>query len=115
MNLDDAVTAHVNFKLKLRALIAGSGEVDAKALGADDQCALGKWINGEGVQLATDPNYRVLKELHQKFHAAAGAVAARAKAGQKLEASQLLDGAAYGSASQAVVGAIMQLKRSAKL
>lgn len=113
MNFDEAISAHVNWKTKLRSLIDGQGEVDTKTLATDNQCALGKWIYGEGAQFANDPNFKLLKEWHQKFHAQAGAIATKAKAGQRKEASSLLDSAEYSGASSKVVGALMQLKRTA--
>jgi hypothetical protein len=112
MNLDEAISAHVAWKTKLRSLIDGKGEVDPKVLGTDNQCALGKWIYGEGAKYANDANFKLAKEWHTKFHTLAGIIATKAKAGAKSEAGAMLDGADYGTASTKVVGALMQLKKT---
>jgi methyl-accepting chemotaxis protein len=112
MNFEEAIAAHVNWKTKLRVLIGGQGDVDANSLATDTACALGQWLYGEGAKYASQPAYATLKSAHQKFHKVAGAIATKAKSGQKAAASTLLDGAEYGQASMAVVQSLTALRKT---
>jgi len=112
MNFDDAIAAHGAWKTKLRTLINGQGEVDARALGSDSACALGQWLHGEGARHATEPAFGAVKTAHQRFHQLAGEVATKAKAGQKAAAVAILDGPDYTKASLAVVQGLMTLRKA---
>lgn len=112
LNFDEAIAAHVNWKMKLRALINGANDIDTKTLGVDNQCALGKWIYTEGSKYSADPNFKGLKDSHQKFHALAGTIATKAKAGAKNDAGKMLDSPEYNTASTTVVNALRQLKKA---
>jgi hypothetical protein len=110
--LDLAVAAHVDWKEHLRERIGSGQVVDLMATLADDQCALGQWIHGEGARQAEDPDFRTLVAWHRRFHSAAGVVVSKAASGRRAEALELLEGASYEWASTKVIAALRQLKRT---
>ena len=48
--LEEAVAAHTNFKLRLRAFSRGSEKMKPADVSQDDLCALGKWLYGDGAK-----------------------------------------------------------------
>jgi len=46
MDLNQAGTAHAEWKVKLRMAIAKQEQLDAVTIGTDNACALGKWLHG---------------------------------------------------------------------
>ncbi|MEQ1508825.1 MAG: CZB domain-containing protein [Sphingopyxis sp.] len=76
MNLNDALAAHVQWKINLRSAIERAETLDADIIGRDDCCPLGQWIHGEGARLYHDYQEFVLcKTEHAAFHREAGYVA----------------------------------------
>jgi len=90
-DFDQATNAHVNWKQRLYAYVNGEGEpIDAAVLSSDNQCALGKWICGEGARFSNRSEYESLIGAHADFHQCAGQVAKLAQAGRTKDAKQLL-------------------------
>ncbi len=117
MDLDNAIQAHAEWKVKLRAAIAKKEKMDAAKLGRDDNCSLGQWLHGEGKgaygRLAS---YSRCVEEHAKFHRCAGEVARTINAGKLTQAEAMLaTGTPYAGASSAVAMAVMALKKEAAL
>lgn len=117
MDLNEAIKAHSEWKMKLRGAISAKSTLDAATISRDDCCALGKWLHGE-----SKPAFGKLTahadcvRHHAAFHKEAGKVATTINAGKYAEAEQMLgSGSPYASASNAVVIAIGALKREAKL
>jgi methyl-accepting chemotaxis protein len=72
---DDAVTAHIAWKGRLRRLVDGEGPLPDPAVVADDhRCELGRWIFGQGHVYAGLPAYGELCDVHARFHRCAAAV-----------------------------------------
>jgi hypothetical protein len=117
MDLDKAVQAHAEWKIKLRAAIAKRELVDAKQIGVDNQCALGKWLHGDAKAMYGKlPAYAECVARHAAFHAAAGQVAQAINAKAYKEATTMLDaGTPFMNASMAVGVALSNLKKEAKL
>lgn len=113
MNLDEAIRAHAEWKLKLRAAMSRKEQLDAATIARDDCCALGKWIHGEGrSQLGKHTEFVEVRDKHRAFHQQAGAVAREINAGRYAEADKMLDnGTAYARTSQEVGVAIQKLKK----
>ncbi len=85
MNFDDAIQAHASWKMKLSTYIKNpDASLDANVICKDDQCALGKWIIGEGKKHSALPEFALLKTAHTNFHKEAGDIVRRAKAGEKV-------------------------------
>lgn len=115
MNLDDAIDAHAQWKIRLRTAIHTKQPLDTATIARDDQCELGKWLHGEAkARYGTAPIFAELLSRHAVFHVAAGDVAKAIEAGQFAEAERLLGAPAFVVASRQVTMAIMELKVSVK-
>jgi len=115
MNFDDAVKAHAEWKMKLSNYIRSPDKsLDANVVCKDDQCALGKWIYGEGKTHSALTEYSTLKTEHAKFHNAAADIIRKADAGQNMN-DQIVFGSDsdYAKSSASVVSAIMAMKKKA--
>lgn len=117
MDLNNAIQAHAEWKVKLRAAIAKKEKMDDTKLSKDNVCSLGQWLHGEGKgpygRLAS---YARCVEEHAKFHRCAGDVARTINAGRLSEAEAMLGhGTPYSGASNAVALAVTALKKEAAL
>ena len=112
MDLDKAVAAHADWKVKLRLALVQRQKLDAEKIASDCQCELGLWLKGEGrLAHAASPNFQHCVEGHTAFHRAAGAVARAINSGDFGDAEQQLEsGTELSRASSAVAVAIRRLK-----
>ena len=113
MNIDEAIAAHASWKRKLASYLEqGERTIDVNNLGADNKCALGKWLYGEGQRLASDPDFKLLVQEHARFHRAVADVVRRADAGVEVRAEIALgSNSEFGKASSSVIRALMAMKR----
>ncbi|MEI6438442.1 MAG: CZB domain-containing protein [Candidatus Omnitrophota bacterium] len=108
MEFKEALEAHVNWRIKLRAYALNADKtLDPAIVGADDKCALGEWLYHEGARFSQFPEYQALKEVHAKFHVCAGRVVAMIHAGQIDEAKNELNAGEYVGFSNLVVEKII--------
>jgi methyl-accepting chemotaxis protein len=114
MNLDDAISAHAQWKTKLRVAITKRDTLDAATIGKDNCCELGKWLYGEGRSLySSKPEFTTLVAKHKGFHTEAGRVAAAINSKKFEDAEKMIGGASpFGSASTEVGMAINGLKKA---
>jgi hypothetical protein len=112
MNFQQAIEAHVAWKMKLSHYIAKPDHsLNAATVSQDSNCELGRWLNGEGRKHAGTPEFAKLVADHAHFHAAAGDVIRKADSGQRVDDEVALGSKSeYASASNAVVSALMKLK-----
>ncbi len=116
MDLEKALTAHAEWKIKLRGAIQKKEHVDATSISSDRCCPLGEWLHGEGRQRhASLPSHGQCLSKHAEFHRQAGAVASAINQGRFAEAETILNGPGYMAASNAVGMAIMALRKDARL
>lgn len=111
-NFMEAIEAHVRWKIRLEAYISGtSGEkLDADVVCRDDQCALGKWIYGNGgAKHGNHPMFPDLKETHAHFHRAAGEVIRSADAGEQEKARTMLNSGEYARYSHRIKSDLARL------
>jgi Chemoreceptor zinc-binding domain len=113
MNFDEAIAAHGKWKQTLsQYLRKPDGSVKIAEIAVDNKCPLGKWIHGEGAQHSKLPEYGALKTNHARFHKAAAEVVRKADSGQPAaEETTLGSRSEFGTASSAVVIAIMNMKK----
>lgn len=93
LNFKDAVMAHQKWKTRLQACLDGTSQekLDPALVSRDDQCVLGKWINGAGSQKFGGMTvFSQLKAEHAQFHLLAGEVLAAVYSGQKAAAEEKL-------------------------
>jgi len=113
IDIDTAIAAHENWKLRLRNYLDKKSAEDLKpeVVCLDDRCDLGKWLHGSGRQrLGRYPAFSVLIARHKFFHLQASTVVALAQAGDREKANQTLD-TIYRHASNQVVLLLKELKR----
>ncbi len=117
MNLDDAIQTHFDWKMKLRSAISSQAHLDAATIAKDNCCALGIWLHGEAQAKFGDTTvHRECVAAHAVFHREAAKVAQLVNDRKYDDAGDALaGGTAYVAASNAVGGAIVKLKRVAKL
>jgi Chemoreceptor zinc-binding domain len=112
LDLQAAIAAHRNWKLRLDAYLAGHSNEDLRAehICFDDRCEFGRWIHGPGkAALGHVPGFQRLVADHRMFHYAASNVVALSKAGKVGEALTMLDGP-YEAASRSVIAALGQMQ-----
>jgi Chemoreceptor zinc-binding domain len=113
MNFDEAISAHAQWKQKLKSYTAKpDGSLKAADVQTDNKCPLGQWIYGEGHKYNALPEFRTLKDEHMKFHKAAADIINRADAKEDVS-KELAVGqkTAFLEASSSVVRAIVAMKQ----
>ena len=107
-----AIQAHRNWKNRLSAYVANQSDekLDYRVICRDDQCVLGKWINGRGADdFGHLPSYGELKVSHGQFHLAAGRIVQLHDDQRSQDAEQLLRHGDYARYSIRVMGLISAL------
>lgn len=113
IDIDTAIAAHENWKLRLQNYLNGqsSEELKPEIICLDDRCDLGKWLHGAGAQrLGKYPSFSVLVARHKYFHVQASNVVALAQNNEQAKAMQTLN-SGYSHASNQVVLLLKDLKR----
>lgn len=111
-NFLTAIEAHVRWKIRLEAYLNGTSDekLDASVVCKDDQCALGKWIYGEGGKTYGEhPKFQDIKETHTRFHICAGEVIKLADKGEVETARKMLCSGDYYKASHRVTSDLAKL------
>jgi len=114
MDFDDAIAAHIKWKVRLGQFIDGTSAetLNSADVCRDDLCDLGKWIHGEGAAFKAAAHYQDLVKKHANFHVCAADVVKKVEGGDKVGAKAALGGPFVG-ASRETVAAIMTLKSEA--
>jgi methyl-accepting chemotaxis protein len=110
-HFDEAIAAHIKWKIRLGQFIDGTSteKLDSAVVCKDNQCALGKWIYGDGENYKTALHYGDLLDKHANFHRCAGDVVRKVETNDKTGARSILAGEFAGAAKETVT-AIMALK-----
>lgn len=108
---EEAVSVHMQWKQKLRAVIDGrAAPLDVTSAANDCACELGKWIHGEGAIHRDKPAYLELLQAHAVFHRAAADMMANIQEGDRSTAMKSLNGGEFQAASSRTVLAIGNLR-----
>lgn len=112
MNFDDAIKAHVNWKVKLQTYLRNPDKsIIVADVECDNKCDLGKWIYGEGKSYAMNPEFENLKKEHARFHKEVGKIVRKADAGEKVDEDIAIGSKSeFAQASTAVVACLTRLK-----
>jgi methyl-accepting chemotaxis protein len=84
--IQDAIGAHTAWKSRLSsAMVNGRLDIPVATIKADNQCKFGKWLYGPEFPAADKQTerFRVLKQLHSRFHEETAKVAELAITGQR--------------------------------
>lgn len=112
LNFMDAIRAHQKWKKRLTTYLDGTSDekLDYRAICRDDQCVLGKWINGAGSDAYGHiPIFSQLKMTHAQFHLAAGTIVRLHDEGKTDQAKEALRHGDYPQHSIKVQGLISSL------
>ena len=117
MNLDNAISAHAEWKMKLRSAIAAQSQLDAATISKDNCCPLGQWLHGEArAKYGHLEGFRRCLEAHANFHREAGRVAQLINQKKFSEAEAAIGlNTHYAVASSEAGAAIIHLKRESGL
>lgn len=77
LNFVEAIAAHQKWKTRLLSYVEGTSaeKLDYRQICRDNQCVLGKWINGHGGDIYGHmPVFSQLKMVHGQFHLAAALI-----------------------------------------
>ena len=115
MDFQQAIQAHVDWKIKLASYLARPDHsLNAATVSQESGCELGRWLKGEGRKYAASPEFVKLVADHARFHMAASEVIRKADSGQRVAEEVALGARSeYASASNAVVAALMKMKLKA--
>lgn len=100
-----AIAAHRNWKKRLESYIKGTSDekLDHSVICKDNNCALGKWIySASSEDFSHIPAFIEVKEIHAKFHIAAGEIVQLADNGEKEKALAQLEHGDYSRHSARV-------------
>ena len=113
MDLDSAIKAHGEWKLKLRMAIQKKEQLDARSISCDNACPLGKWLHGDGGRRwGVNPGFVALLDKHAEFHSVAGQVARQITAGALDSAERLIgSGSKFAQVSTEVCTLLTRAKR----
>lgn len=112
MDLDMALAAHADWKVKLRIALANKAQLDAASIASDCQCDLGRWLQNEGKRAhGSSANFKACVEGHTEFHRCAGVIARKINAADYASAERELEaGMPFSKASGAVAVAVRRMK-----
>jgi Chemoreceptor zinc-binding domain len=113
IDIDTAIAAHENWKLRLASHLAGTSDepFDPAVVCLDDRCELGKWLHGAGQKsLGKYPAFDVLVSRHRYFHVQASTVLVQKQSGDVAAAERTLNGP-FKHGSNQVVLLLKELKR----
>lgn len=115
MNWMEIIGAHVMWKQRLTAFLAGNSTetLDPDTIQLDDRCGLGKWIYGDGKAMSELPRYEEVRGLHAQFHQYAADVVRLHLAGNTAEAEKLLQGE-YSKLSEKLKHRLIGLSQQVK-
>ena len=112
LDFASAIRAHREWKVRLQKYLTNESleKLDARSICRDDQCALGKWVNGSAAsEFGHLPSFGELKVSHGQFHLAAGRIVQLHDEKRTEEAAQLLRHGDYSRHSIKVMGLLSSL------
>ncbi len=117
MDFDSAISAHVQWKLKIEDYLRQPDHTLSTATASSDQdCELGKWLHGDAEKHSDLPWFSALITEHARFHKVAGEIVRRADAGESVSAEVALGAnSEFARSSIAVIGDLMHLKLQAQI
>lgn len=112
MSPKDAIAAHVNWKLRIHALLSGklADKLDPTAIARDNVCELGKWLHGEGKSTMPAATHAELAAAHASFHKEAARIVSEVYAGNKVGLEAIDMNAPFGKMTTRVVGILSKLE-----
>ncbi len=116
MYLENALTAHADWKQRFLDAFHTHEQFDTAFIAADDRCQLGQWLHSEAKNKHGHLDaYARLVQTHAAFHREAARVAALINRSEfEAAKAQLELGSRYAHASHAVFAAITEFETAIK-
>jgi hypothetical protein len=92
MDINEAIAAHLNWKMQLLMYVEKVGDPKLGAVAQDDSCILGRWMKVEASRYAGNPTFETVRTVHARIHRLAGEIVRKADAGDKQGALHDIDG-----------------------
>ena len=109
--INDAIGSHLAWTGAFKKAIESQSITEAvKFSGYDDMCTFGKWLYSLGDEVKRRPAYRLVKDLHYRFHTEAGEIVRLMKNGEFNDARTYLSGE-YAVISDRLVQALRDWQR----
>jgi hypothetical protein len=114
MNPKDAITAHVNWKLRIHTLLSGKlpDKLDPSTIEKDNVCELGKWIHSDARSQLPKPQHGELLAIHAEFHREAARIVRETYAGHPIGLEAIEMGSPFGKLTTKIVGILSQLAKA---
>lgn len=111
MSPREAIAAHVNWKLRIHALLTGKlpEKLDPTTIARDNGCELGKWIHGAGKGQMPAAEHAALTAAHAGFHKEAARIVGEVYAGHKIGVEAIDMNAPFGKLTTQIVGILSRL------
>jgi Chemoreceptor zinc-binding domain len=111
--INNAIGAHGLWKTRLKYSIEhGKSDFATEQVRMDNLCEFGKWLYSCSAEQKKSPDWKNIKDLHGKFHAAAANVLELALKGKKKEAETELLNGNFSKVSNMLTSSLMQWKNS---
>lgn len=116
MDLDNAIKAHAQWRVKFRSAIAKQEQLDVATIAKDNCCELGKWLHSDAKrEYGNAEAYKALVAKHAAFHTEASKVAVVINAKRFADADKMMATTSpFVTASTEVGMAIGRLKQAPK-
>ena len=113
MSPKDAITAHVNWKLRIHALLSGklSEKLDPSIITRDNVCELGKWLYGEGKGQMSGEAHSELTAAHAAFHKEAARIVSEVYGGHKIGLEVIEMNSPFGKLTTRIVGILSRMDK----
>jgi Chemoreceptor zinc-binding domain len=115
MNLNEAISKHIEWKVKFMTTILKQEAMDTETISKDNCCELGKWLHEDGkAQFENLASYSICLNKHATFHIEAGKIAAKINEKKFNDAEAMLKaGLPYTTSSNSLSLAIKNLEHEA--
>ena len=111
MTTKDAITAHVNWKLRIHTLLVGklSEKLDPATIVRDNVCELGKWIHTDGKKQIPGAQHAELLAIHADFHRETARIVGEFYAGHKIGLEAIEMDSVFGKLTTKIVGILSRI------
>ncbi len=113
VNIAECIDAHMQWKGRLQSYLEGTSteQLDPAVICRDDQCALGKWIQGPAVKhFHEDDDFLKLRSDHSRFHLIAGRVVKKVQENDRVASYALFENE-YARVSREIIKDLTELDK----
>jgi hypothetical protein len=114
MTAKDAISAHVNWKLRIHTLLSGKlpEKLEPTTIARDNVCELGKWIHGDGKKQISGAQHAELLAVHADFHREAARIVGEFYAGHKIGLEVIDMESTFGKLTTRIVGVLSRMDKT---